>query len=149
MTDATATSPWRHLPNALTVLRMTLVVPLAWMIRESRYDEAVVVAAHLAQDVHGQIAHRGVVGAQKRLDRGHHVLAADAPQRPVGRFLHAEVMRAQQMGQKRDGRKAPVLAGIIGGVPKHVGIVAAKPLAKLVAVHHAGSLPVPRRDGHL
>ena len=45
MTDATATSPWRHLPNALTVLRMTLVVPLAWMIRESRYDEAVVVAA--------------------------------------------------------------------------------------------------------
>ena len=45
MTDATATSPWRHLPNALTVLRMALVVPLAWMIRETRYDEAVVVAA--------------------------------------------------------------------------------------------------------
>jgi cardiolipin synthase len=33
------------LPNALTVLRMVLVVPLAWMIRETRYDEAVVVAA--------------------------------------------------------------------------------------------------------
>ena len=44
MTAATATM-WRHLPNALTVLRMALVVPLAWMIRESRYDEAVVVAA--------------------------------------------------------------------------------------------------------
>lgn len=45
MTDAIAASPWRHLPNALTVLRMALVVPLAWMIRETRYDEAVVVAA--------------------------------------------------------------------------------------------------------
>jgi cardiolipin synthase len=44
MTDTPATM-WRHLPNALTVLRMTLVVPLAWMIRETRYDEAVVVAA--------------------------------------------------------------------------------------------------------
>jgi cardiolipin synthase len=44
MTDAPATM-WRHLPNALTVLRMALVVPLAWMIRETRYDEAVVVAA--------------------------------------------------------------------------------------------------------
>ncbi|MBS0555842.1 MAG: CDP-alcohol phosphatidyltransferase family protein [Proteobacteria bacterium] len=44
--DATAaTSPWRHLPNALTVLRMVLVVPLAWMIRDARYDEAVIVAA--------------------------------------------------------------------------------------------------------
>jgi cardiolipin synthase len=44
MTEATATL-WRHLPNTLTVLRMALVVPLAWMIRETRYDEAVVVAA--------------------------------------------------------------------------------------------------------
>ena len=44
MTHASATV-WRHLPNALTVLRMALVVPLAWMIRETRYDEAVVVAA--------------------------------------------------------------------------------------------------------
>ncbi len=44
MTETTATV-WRHLPNTLTVLRMALVVPLAWMIRETRYDEAVVVAA--------------------------------------------------------------------------------------------------------
>lgn len=44
MTAAPATM-WRHLPNALTVLRMALVVPLAWLIREARYDEAVVVAA--------------------------------------------------------------------------------------------------------
>jgi len=44
MTDAPATM-WRHLPNALTVLRMGLVVPLAWLIRETRYDEAVIVAA--------------------------------------------------------------------------------------------------------
>ena len=44
MMDAPATM-WRHLPNALTVLRMALVVPLAWLIRETRYDEAVIVAA--------------------------------------------------------------------------------------------------------
>lgn len=44
MTAAPATM-WRHLPNALTVLRMALVVPLAWLIRETRYDEAVVIAA--------------------------------------------------------------------------------------------------------
>ena len=44
MTGAPATM-LRHLPNALTVLRMALVLPLAWMIREARYDEAVVVAA--------------------------------------------------------------------------------------------------------
>lgn len=45
MSAAAATSSWRHLPNALTVLRMVLVVPLAWLIRDARYDEAVVVAA--------------------------------------------------------------------------------------------------------
>ncbi|MBS0569339.1 MAG: CDP-alcohol phosphatidyltransferase family protein [Proteobacteria bacterium] len=45
MTDPTPATIWRHLPNALTVLRMALVVPLAWLIREMRYDEAVVVAA--------------------------------------------------------------------------------------------------------
>jgi len=38
-------SPWRHLPNALTMLRMLLVVPLAWMIREAHFDAAVLVAA--------------------------------------------------------------------------------------------------------
>jgi cardiolipin synthase len=38
-------SPWRHLPNALTVLRMLLVVPLAWMIREAHFDAALLVAA--------------------------------------------------------------------------------------------------------
>lgn len=38
-------SPWRHLPNALTGLRMLLVVPLAWLIQDGRYDEALVVAA--------------------------------------------------------------------------------------------------------
>lgn len=45
MTAAAPATIWRHLPNTLTVLRMTLVVPLAWLIRETRYDEAVVVAA--------------------------------------------------------------------------------------------------------
>jgi cardiolipin synthase len=38
-------SPWRHLPNALTVSRMLLVVPLAWMIREAHFHAAVLVAA--------------------------------------------------------------------------------------------------------
>ena len=37
-------SPWRHLPNALTTLRMLLVVPLAWLIRDGRYDLALLVA---------------------------------------------------------------------------------------------------------
>jgi cardiolipin synthase len=40
-----STSPWRHLPNALTVIRMLLVVPLAWMILEGHFDQAVLVAA--------------------------------------------------------------------------------------------------------
>ncbi|MDR3388671.1 MAG: CDP-alcohol phosphatidyltransferase family protein [Rudaea sp.] len=38
-------SLWRHLPNALTLMRMLLVVPLAWMIREAHFDAAVLVAA--------------------------------------------------------------------------------------------------------
>jgi cardiolipin synthase len=42
--DPTA-SPWRHLPNALTGLRMLLVIPLAWMIREAHFDAAVLIAA--------------------------------------------------------------------------------------------------------
>jgi cardiolipin synthase len=37
-------SPLRHLPNALTALRMLLVIPLVWLIRERRYDAAVIVA---------------------------------------------------------------------------------------------------------
>ena len=42
---APGTSPWRHLPNALTVLRMLLVVPLAWLILDRRYEGALLVAA--------------------------------------------------------------------------------------------------------
>ena len=38
-------TPWHHLPNALTALRMLLVVPLAWLIREGHFDIALVVAA--------------------------------------------------------------------------------------------------------
>lgn len=45
MTAAAPATVWRHLPNALTVSRMALVVPLAWLIRDARYDWAVVVAA--------------------------------------------------------------------------------------------------------
>jgi cardiolipin synthase len=40
----TSHSPLRHLPNALTVLRILLVLPLVWCIRERRYDAAVIIA---------------------------------------------------------------------------------------------------------
>ncbi len=40
----TSPSPLRHLPNALTALRMLLVIPLVWLIRDRRYDAAVIVA---------------------------------------------------------------------------------------------------------
>jgi cardiolipin synthase len=43
-THEASLSPWRHLPNALTCMRMLLVVPLAWMIRSGRYDAALLVA---------------------------------------------------------------------------------------------------------
>ena len=42
---APGTSPWRHLPNMLTALRMLLVVPLAWLIQDRHYDAALLVAA--------------------------------------------------------------------------------------------------------
>ena len=38
-------SPWRHVPNVLTGIRMLLVVPLAWLIRDGYYDGALLVAA--------------------------------------------------------------------------------------------------------
>ncbi len=40
----TSSSPLRHLPNALTALRMVMVIPLVWLINERRYDAAVVIA---------------------------------------------------------------------------------------------------------
>lgn len=42
---APALSLWRHLPNALTFLRMLLVAPLAWMILASHFDFALLLAA--------------------------------------------------------------------------------------------------------
>jgi len=42
---APGTSPWRHLPNLLTTVRMLLVVPLAWLIQDRHYDAALLVAA--------------------------------------------------------------------------------------------------------
>ncbi len=42
---AATQSPWRHLPNALTVLRMLLVAPLTWLILAGRYDAALLIAA--------------------------------------------------------------------------------------------------------
>lgn len=34
----------RHLPNFITALRMLLTVPLAWLIRDGRYDAALALA---------------------------------------------------------------------------------------------------------
>jgi cardiolipin synthase len=39
-----AGTAWRHLPNALTGLRMLLVVPLTWLIGDRRFDAALLVA---------------------------------------------------------------------------------------------------------
>ena len=38
-------SPFRHLPNLITALRMVLVVPLCWLISAGRFDEALLIAA--------------------------------------------------------------------------------------------------------
>ncbi|MBL8300194.1 MAG: CDP-alcohol phosphatidyltransferase family protein [Rhodanobacteraceae bacterium] len=34
----------RHIPNLLTLLRMLLTVPLAWLLRDGRFDAALIVA---------------------------------------------------------------------------------------------------------
>ena len=34
----------RHIPNALTLLRMLLTVPLAWLLRDGRYDLSLAIA---------------------------------------------------------------------------------------------------------
>ncbi len=35
----------RHLPNLITLLRIALVVPVAWLIREQRYEPALILSA--------------------------------------------------------------------------------------------------------
>jgi cardiolipin synthase len=45
MAQSVNPTPWRHLPNALTSLRMLLVAPLAWLILARHYDVALVIAA--------------------------------------------------------------------------------------------------------
>jgi cardiolipin synthase len=51
---------WRHLPNALTGLRMLLVAPLAWLILERHYDVALITAtvAGLSDALDGFFAKR-------------------------------------------------------------------------------------------
>lgn len=53
-------SPFRHLPNLITALRMVLVVPLCWLIDAGRYDEAllVVAVAGLSDALDGFLAKR-------------------------------------------------------------------------------------------
>jgi cardiolipin synthase len=44
-TAALGTSPWRHLPNALTLARIALVLPLVWTIARHRFDSALGIVA--------------------------------------------------------------------------------------------------------
>ena len=58
--NAMSTSPFRHLPNLITVLRILLVVPLCWLIGAHRYDVALLVAtiAAASDAVDGFLAKR-------------------------------------------------------------------------------------------
>jgi CRISPR/Cas system CSM-associated protein Csm5 (group 7 of RAMP superfamily) len=47
--------------------------------------------AEIAQQVHSQIARRGIVGTQERNDRVHHLRPADFAQSPVHGFLHTYI----------------------------------------------------------
>lgn len=38
-------SRWRHLPNAITLARIVLVVPLVWLIASHRFEAALIVVA--------------------------------------------------------------------------------------------------------
>lgn len=60
MLPAPNPSLWRHLPNALTGLRMLLVAPLAWLILAARYDVALVIAtvAGISDALDGFLAKR-------------------------------------------------------------------------------------------
>jgi cardiolipin synthase len=40
-----ATSSWRHLPNAITLVRAALVVPLVWTIAQHAFDAALIIVA--------------------------------------------------------------------------------------------------------
>jgi cardiolipin synthase (CMP-forming) len=42
--DTDARTPWRHLPNLISLLRIALVVPVAWMMTEQRYGTALWLA---------------------------------------------------------------------------------------------------------
>lgn len=65
MTDAVAPNPapltpWRHLPNLISALRIALVAPLLVLILQERYDGALVVAlvAGISDGVDGFLARR-------------------------------------------------------------------------------------------
>lgn len=50
----------RHIPNVLTLLRMLLTVPLAWLLRNGRFDAALLLAlfAGLSDALDGYLAKR-------------------------------------------------------------------------------------------
>ena len=58
--------PWRHVPNAITVVRGLLIPVIGWLLAEERYEGAfwTVVASALSDLVDGPIARR--LGAQSR-----------------------------------------------------------------------------------
>ena len=41
----TPLSPWRHLPNAITLARVALVIPLVWTIAQRQFDAALIIVA--------------------------------------------------------------------------------------------------------
>ena len=53
----------RHIPNLLTVLRMLLTVPLAWLLRDGRFDTALIVAlvAGFSDALDGFLAERALL----------------------------------------------------------------------------------------
>lgn len=60
-------SPWRHLPNAITILRMLLVLPIGWAIlaREPRLALGLSALAGITDGLDGFLARR--CGWQSRL----------------------------------------------------------------------------------
>jgi cardiolipin synthase len=45
MSPASKPTPWRHLPNALTIVRIVLVAPLIWLIANHEFEAALIVIA--------------------------------------------------------------------------------------------------------
>lgn len=63
----TRLSPWRHLPNAISLLRMALVLPVAWaiLVQQPRVALGLIAIAGVSDGLDGFVARR--YGWQSRL----------------------------------------------------------------------------------